>query len=269
MMDIIIIAISQFAMMMYHAVIGDPVSMRRGRRELQIGCSRNSYDMAFTAPLPTNLRDRYRRSKKGGSFNEVVLITRNDINDDNKATEKQIREAGGRTHTDQPVPGIFELTALLNNQRSTVHPTPEAAAEYDKAYEKNKDKTMRLIREACGDTFFRLRRTLGPGSQFMSSRLNRGDTLVGQMHHPHRAPSAEDFDGKRQLYRAVLFSERSDTCRDHYMQSFPSLCFSAATPMEEVQDSFDWENANSYDETHESLEVWRSTASRFGMDVQR
>ena len=243
--------------------------------KLGITQSRNSYNMAFSAPLATDLRDRYRQAISRDSFNETVLVVRNDIHRDNKVTEKKISEAAGRTHTDQPKPGTFSTTALWNNQRSTIHPTPVAAAEYAKAYEENKNKTMDAIRDACGDTFFKLRRTLGPGNQFMSSRLNRGDTVVGQMHQPHRSPPAEDFDGSRQLFRAVLFSTGSDNYEKHgssdpqYMQSFPCLCFSEATPLQEVQEFFDWENANSYDSTNESLQKWRSLRSKFGVVKQR
>ena len=196
-LDAAIAEISDFGDRMYDAV-SEPFWGDRARyvRELKIQRGRNSYDMIFLAPLPAVTLRNYRSAIGTSSFNEVVILylgTNAYMKD--KTLEAENRFKHGRNHTDQPDTAEFIMTALANNTRSTVHPVKKAAVEYAKAYDKAKGGTSKQIRDACGDTFFRLRRKMGPNGQFESCILNRGDQLIGQMNQPHRAPPCAGGDG--------------------------------------------------------------------------
>ena len=137
----------------------------------------------------------------------------------------------------------FKTTALVDNTRYTEYPVPDAAEAYAASYMKarcQRGADLGAIRSAIGDTFFELRRKLGHDAQFMGGVLGCGDVLWGQMNQPHRAPAVCTGTGRRQLFRAVLFSTPCDTYDTfgsdmHHEQGFPCLTYTDAnTPLDEV-----------------------------------
>ena len=172
----------------------------------------------------------------------------------------------------------FKTTALVDNTRCTEYPVPKAAEAYAASYMKarcQEGADAGDISSAIGDTFYKLRRELGHDAQFMGGVLNCGDVLWGQMNQPHRAPAACTGTGRRQLFRAVLFSTPCDDYKSfgsdmHHDQGFPSLTYTDAnTPRSEVQTHFDYENQHTYDTSTETLEVFQSKQSTFGDAVQQ
>ena len=66
--------------------------------KLKIKRVRNSYDMVFSAPLKAGLLERYRAAVGEPSFNELILITRNDVKTKN---DEDLVHRTGRIHWDQ------------------------------------------------------------------------------------------------------------------------------------------------------------------------
>jgi hypothetical protein len=66
--------------------------------KLKIKKVRNSYDMVFSAPLEAGLLKRYRDAVGESSFNELILITRNDVKTKN---DEDLVHRTGRIHWDQ------------------------------------------------------------------------------------------------------------------------------------------------------------------------
>ena len=66
--------------------------------KLKVKRVRNSYDMAFSAPLEAGLLKRYRAAVGEPSFNELILITRNDVTSKNG---EDLVNRTGKIHWDQ------------------------------------------------------------------------------------------------------------------------------------------------------------------------
>ena len=66
--------------------------------KLKIKKIRNSYDMVFSVPLEAGLLERYRVAVGEPSFNELILITRNDVTSKNG---EDLVNRTGRIHWDQ------------------------------------------------------------------------------------------------------------------------------------------------------------------------
>ena len=66
--------------------------------KLKVERVRKSYDMVFSAPLEAGLLKRYRDAVGEPSFNELILITRNDVTSKNG---EDLVNRTGRIHWNQ------------------------------------------------------------------------------------------------------------------------------------------------------------------------
>ena len=68
--------------------------------KLKVKRVRNSYDMVFSASLEAGFLKRYRLAVGEPSFNELILITRNDVTSKNG---EDLVNRTGRIHWDQAI----------------------------------------------------------------------------------------------------------------------------------------------------------------------
>ena len=156
----IVDAVLEFGVRIVAAVGQKPESKRCTEMlRLKVAAMRNSYNMAFTAPWPSSLVDRYSKATKEGCHNAMVLVYLDNAIPDDEALKEGART--GRIHTDMDDDLLFQTLALTDNTRSTEYPVPAAEAEYTKTEAKMKDATSEEKRHARGDTFFRIRREMG------------------------------------------------------------------------------------------------------------
>ena len=69
--------------------------------QLKVKRVRNSYDMVFSAPLEAGFLKRYRKAVGEPSFNELILVTRNDVQTEQEDVTRDLVNRTGRIHWDQ------------------------------------------------------------------------------------------------------------------------------------------------------------------------